>query len=353
MNITQISVNRANIAQTQQQGGITPRTLTDGEIRVEVEEFGLSSNNISYAATGDMLGYWAHFSTEDTWGVVPVWGFARVTESKCAQIAPGERIFGYLPMASQHIFKPSDVSALCFSDASPARAQLHPWYTRLYRCEHDPAFDSAQMAIQQSLWALFMTGWMMAQELKSSVDGVLLSSASSKTAISLAWALKQDDIYTVGFTSAGNKAFVESLDIYSQVLTYDNVQVPESISRAAYVDFAGNAQVTSDMHVVLDHRLVDSILIGGTHRAPSAEPLPMPGPAPRFFFIPDVAEAAANKIGFENYHDDFAKHFSDFVTWAAAWIEVDYAGGADAVEAGYAACSNGSVAPNKILSFTW
>eukprot|EP01034_Spumella_vulgaris_P045298 gene45298-56422_t len=52
--------------------------LQEGEIRVQVDRFALTSNNITYAAMGDMLQYWQFFpSGEAGWGIIPVWGFGR------------------------------------------------------------------------------------------------------------------------------------------------------------------------------------------------------------------------------------------------------------------------------------
>ena len=43
--------------------------LQDGEIRVQVDRFALTSNNITYAAMGEMLQYWQFFpSGEAGWG---------------------------------------------------------------------------------------------------------------------------------------------------------------------------------------------------------------------------------------------------------------------------------------------
>ena len=47
--------------------------LADGQVRVRVESFALTANNITYAALGDMLNYWQFFPTgEAGWGIVPV-----------------------------------------------------------------------------------------------------------------------------------------------------------------------------------------------------------------------------------------------------------------------------------------
>ena len=58
------------------------RALADGEARLAVEHFALTSNNITYGAFGDTMKYWQFFPAEDAaWGCIPVWGFATVVES--------------------------------------------------------------------------------------------------------------------------------------------------------------------------------------------------------------------------------------------------------------------------------
>ena len=67
--------------------------LAPGQVRVAVDLFSLSANNITYAAFGDAGSYWRFFpSGEDGWGIVPVRGFATVTESTHDGMAVGERL---------------------------------------------------------------------------------------------------------------------------------------------------------------------------------------------------------------------------------------------------------------------
>ncbi|MEM6709836.1 MAG: DUF2855 family protein [Pseudomonadota bacterium] len=350
-----IHVHRQDITESRARKDLEARTLEDGEVRIAIDRLGLSANNISYAAAGDMLGYWAHFSTDPDWGVVPVWGFATVIESRCRAIPDGEQIFGFLPMASQHIFRPESVTNLCFADESVARASLHPWYRRLYRCAADPAFTADRENAQLLLWALFMTGWMMAEDLADGIETVYLSSASSKTALALAWALKHSGraIRTVGLTSPGNRAFVEALNVYSTIATYDEQPLDQAAAPSAYVDFAGDGALRSELHVALGDQLKDSVLIGATHRAPADKPLPMPGPAPRFFFIPDVAEAQAKALGLETYHGQFARAWQGFADWATAWLQIESEQGIAAIEAGYQSLITGDVAPRSGLVYQW
>ncbi|HZF83732.1 MAG TPA: DUF2855 family protein, partial [Burkholderiaceae bacterium] len=75
--------------------------LATGQVRVGIDTFALTSNNITYAAFGDAMSYWQFFPTaEEGWGQVPVWGFGRVVQSLHPGVAVGERLYGYFPMAS-------------------------------------------------------------------------------------------------------------------------------------------------------------------------------------------------------------------------------------------------------------
>ena len=100
--------------------------LPDGQVRVGIETFALTSNNITYAAMGEAMQYWQFFPVADTgdvpWGHIPVWGFGTVTESRHPQVAVGERLYGYFPMASSVDLTPEKLSDKAFSDAAPHRA---------------------------------------------------------------------------------------------------------------------------------------------------------------------------------------------------------------------------------------
>src|SRR3954468_24396884 len=105
--------------------------LADGQIRVHVDAFALTSNNITYAAFGEAMSYWQFFpSGEAGWGIVPVWGFGQVLQSPHPGVAVGERLYGYWPMASHAVLQPDRLDASGFTDAAPHRAPLHAVYNR-------------------------------------------------------------------------------------------------------------------------------------------------------------------------------------------------------------------------------
>ena len=56
--------------------------LSAGEVLTRIECFAYSANNITYAAAGDLLGYWQFFPAagDDAqhWGITPVWGLSLI-----------------------------------------------------------------------------------------------------------------------------------------------------------------------------------------------------------------------------------------------------------------------------------
>jgi len=107
-----------------------PAPLADGQIRVRIDAFGFTANNVTYAAAGDMIGYWAFFPAPDSgddgtnWGRVPVWGFAEVVETRADPVHAGDRLFGYFPMSTELVMTPMQVTGASLTDGAEHRAAL-------------------------------------------------------------------------------------------------------------------------------------------------------------------------------------------------------------------------------------
>ncbi|MEO1058381.1 MAG: DUF2855 family protein, partial [Actinomycetota bacterium] len=232
---------------------------------------------------------------------------------------------------------------------------LHPWYTRLYRCGSDPLYTAAGEPLQAVMWALFMTGWALADQLAGNAATVVVSSASSKTSLALAWSLRREapDVTVVGLTSAGNARFVEETDAYDITATYDDMALEDVAGPAAYVDTAGNPGVTGRVHAALGDRLVDSITLGATHRGAGGDGAALVGPPPRFFFIPDVAEQGAAAQGAGAYHARFASAWSDFAPWIGSRLNIVEATGIDAIVDAYQRAAAGAFAPDTAAVLSW
>ena len=60
--------------------------LAAGAIRLAIESFSVTANNVTYAVVGDGFGYWNFFPAPEGMGIVPMWGHARVIESNHPEI---------------------------------------------------------------------------------------------------------------------------------------------------------------------------------------------------------------------------------------------------------------------------
>jgi hypothetical protein len=319
--------------------------LAEGQVRVRIERFALTSNNITYAAFGDAMNYWRFYPTdEDAWGNIPVWGFATVAESHHAGVPVGERVYGYFPMASSVVLTPVRVSTGSWIDGAPHRAELHPVYNQLMRCAADPFYTLDTEDVQALLRPLFITSWLIDDFLADNdffgARVMLLSSASSKTAYGTAFQLAQrEGIDVVGLTSPGNVAFCESLGCYDRVLTYDQLDAIDADAACVYVDFAGNSDLRRAIHTRFVN-LKHSSSIGGTHIEHLGAARDLPGPRATLFFAPAQIKKRHAEWGADGLAQRLVAAWQTFVGTVtrrdAPWLTVEQHPGRTAVEAAYA-----------------
>ena len=324
--------------------------LAPGQVRVRIEQFALTSNNITYAAFGEAMNYWRFYPAgEEGWGVIPVWGFATVVESTHPEVPVGERVYGYFPMASHTVLTPVRVSPGGWSDGAPHRADLHPVYNQLTRCASDPFYTADTEAVQALLRPLFITSWLIDDFLADNhffgARVMLLSSASSKTAYGTAFQLAQrEGIEVVGLTSPGNVAFCESLGCYDRVLTYDQLDTLAADLACVYVDFAGNDELRRAIHTRFVN-LKHSSSIGGTHIEHLGTARDLPGPRATLFFAPAQIKKRATEWGPAGLNQRLVAAWQAFSTAVAQpgapWIVVQTHHGRAAVEAAYAQVLSG------------
>ena len=85
------------------------------------------------------------------WDSIPVWGFGTVQASRHPDIRPGERLYGYFPMASHADLSPARVTGLSFMDSAPHRAELHAVYNQNLRCSADLFYTAGTEDLQALL----------------------------------------------------------------------------------------------------------------------------------------------------------------------------------------------------------
>ena len=324
--------------------------LDDGAVRITIDSFALTSNNITYAAFGDAMQYWQFFPTADaSTGCIPVWGFGVVSESRCAGIGIGERVYGFLPMSSDVVLHPVGVTASGFIDGAGHRRELHPVYNHYRRCAADPDHQPSREAEQALLRPLFTTSFLIDDFFDEQQDfgaaSIVLSSASSKTAYGTAFLLARRALgdaaapKIIGLTSAPNLDFTRSLGCYDEVLRYAEVQRLAADVPTAFIDFSGNAESRAELHRHFGDRLVYSCSVGGTHWESLGSGKGLPGPRPVLFFAPAQAKKRAADWGPAELQRRIGSAWTAFVERVAdpadPWMRVVRGRGQASIEAVY------------------
>lgn len=338
-------VRRNDLSDTRIDQG-PPPTPDDGEVVLRVESFALTANNVTYGVAGDSIGYWQFFPAAEGWGRLPVWGYATVEASAHPDFQPGERFYGYWPVSSHLKVRPRRTGA-GFVDESAHRAALPPTYNQ-YRTAPAGGEHEAERSIVQ-----FTTAFLLEDFLEDNdyfgAGQVLMTSASSRTSIGLAQILKRiGKARTIGLTSPRNKAFVDSLGYYDQVILYDDFEAAGVSGPTVLVDFAGDAGLIARIHTALGDELKYSCLVGLTHWdrfAPGGGGLP--GPEPVFFFAPDRIRKRVQEwggAGFQQRHDDA---WSDFAQDVGRWLKVETHEGPEAARNIYLSILKGEATPDR------
>lgn len=331
-----------------------PGALAPGAARLKVEAFALTANNVTYATFGEQMGYWNFFPAPEGWGRVPVWGFATVTESNAEGVPAGARVYGYLPISDSFDVTPANMGKASFLDAAAHRQGLAAIYNTYIFTAADPSYDAKLEAEQMLFRPLFTTGFMIDDCLMETGDAVpetvIISSASSKTALALAHCLKQrGQVDAVALTSPGNKAYLESLGLYARVETYDDADKLHARGLTAYVDFLGRPSLTADIHHALHDRLVRSLVIGVTDWEGSRAPVALPDPQPEFFFVPTYAAERAKALGPDVLNAKLGAALAGFYKASSKYLKPESAHGRSAIESAWLDTLDAKVPPSKGL----
>ncbi|MBC7519777.1 MAG: DUF2855 family protein [Sandarakinorhabdus sp.] len=342
MLVTELYVRRDDLA------AITAATrdtsVGDGEALFHIESFALTANNMTYAAHGVDMAYWGFFPGPEGFGIVPVWGFASVLESRAPGIEPGQRFYGYWPMASHALLRPGRISPRGFTDNAAHRAKLPPVYNNYVPAS--PAYGPE--AVQALFRPLYTTSFVLDAMLSGSpAKALVLTSASSKTALGLAQAAKGRK-RVIGLTSAANIGFVAATGYYDAVVDYADVSsLAAEAGPAALVDFSGNGAVRHAVHTALGDRLIESHVVGDTHWE-VGNTNNLPGVAPQLFFAPSVIVDRIAQWGADGFETRLAAAWAGFMA-STCWLRVVHDTGADAVAAHWRALAAGRIDPAEGL----
>jgi len=330
-----------------------PRRLYSDEIRVRVDRFAFTANNVTYALFGDRMGYWDLYPATEGYGRPPVWGFGTIVESRAPDLQVGERLYGLWPISAQCVLRTDRVTETGFVETSSSRTARAAAYNHYLRIDGAPDFAPELEAVQAVFRPLFITSFLIADFLEEN-DGfgtqtAVISSASSKTSLGLGHLLKHsaNRWRTIGLTSAGNVDFVRRTAYFDEVRTYDEVT---TISRqpSVFVDMAGGAALRAAVHERLANNLTYSCAVGGTHWEDPGRAQGLPGPRPTLFFAPGRSEKRRSDWGPAGFESRYGAAWDSFRASASHWTEeIDFRGQAE-VETLYRAVLEGKLAPHTV-----
>lgn len=327
--------------------------LADGQVLFEIDRFALTSNNISYAAAGDLLNYWGFFPAPDRWGRIPAMGYGRVAASRHPGVAEGILCFGFYPM-SRYLVIDAEPNGGGMIDTVPHRAEHAPVYRTYSDTDKDPLHRDARADELILLRGLFMTSFLVDDLLDDEdffgADTSIVTSASSKTSIALGHLLaKRGRGPVVGLTSPRNREFVAKLGCYDEVVLYDELdRLPDitTASGAVMVDMAGNGEVVAGVHERLGDALAYSCTVGATHWEAPARPKTLPGPQPEFFFAPARIVKRSQDWGPGGLQERLGASWHVFADWSETWMTIRRRSGEEALRQVYLEVLNGDLDPS-------
>ena len=328
-----------------------PPAVASGQVLLRVDRFALTANNISYAKAGDMLRYWDFFPADGGFGRIPAMGFGDVIESAHPDVTEGQRVFGFFPMSRYLVIEPSRAGAGGIFDGVAHRQGIAPAYNTYSPTDTDADYAPSHEDAHMLMRGLFMTSFLV-DDYVTDNDGfgatqVVISSASSKTAIALAYLVsKREGVSCVGLTSPRNAAFVKGLDYYDDVVHYEDVEGIRD-EPTVFVDMAGSGNITNRLHSRLGEHMKCSCSVGVTHFDETPRATDLPGAQPEFFFAPSQMQKRAAEWGPAGLSQRMGDSWANFRDASKAWLEVQRGHGRGALESAYHETLEGRTLPSQ------
>ena len=358
MDVRQFQVNRSNLDKHRIVELPAPE-LDDGEILTRIERFALTANNVTYGVVGERIGYWKFFPVEQkknqNWGVIPAWGFAEVVESKAGTIKKGERLYGYFPMGTHLVIKPEKVTKERLIDASEHRKELPPVYNSYLRVgEPNEQVDNERALLHP----LFATSYCLHDYFKANgwfeAEQVVITSASSKTAIGVGYALMSDiqAPSSVGLTSPAKLDYLAGLGVYDSVVPYDSLLSVDPTKASVVIDMSGSGDILAKLHIYLGPNMKFCSNVGLTHWPDNTMKTGFIKERSAMFFAPGHIKKRTEEWG----KGEFERKANQFWLTASkksrAWLNIETIDGLDEIVKPFKNLVAGTVPPQVGLIVT-
>lgn len=327
--------------------------IQEGEALLKVEKYMFSSNNITYGVIGHRFRYWEFYPVNETYGIIPVWGYTRVVESKHEGLQKGDVFHGYLPMSQYFKVKVEKASEQGFVDASSHRVELpkiYNYYTNSNtELEKQNDFLNYLLVTRTTFSTSFLLYDYISKANFFDAKQIILTSASSKTALGLAHLLHKnksnDNKEIIGLTSARNVEFVEKTGYYDKVIKYgDAIEVIDNQS-SIIIDMAGSATLLHKLADYLGDGFKQAVQVGLTDWESERVEKKLPNAA--VFFAPSQVQILFKEHGKAKAMQIIMSEMMDFTATIQKHLSIEYTNNMDEVGLLFEKFLNGNIEPNK------
>jgi hypothetical protein len=178
---------------------------------------------------------------------------------------------------------------------------------------------------------------------------VIVTSASSKTAIGLGYALAADMASppAIGLTSSGNRDKVQALELYDRVFAYNALDEIDCTRPTVIVDLSGNGALLSELHAKLGINMKYTSNVGATHYTANETGPHFIHERSHLFFAPSHIQKRAAEWGAGEFESKAQRFWRDAAIKSRDWLVIEHHSGMDALAPVYAQLLAGDCAPDK------
>jgi len=337
---------------------VNPNAVDEGQVMVKVDKLALTANSISYvlAHQEGILSYLDSFPAPEGLAHIPCWGYGDVVYSKSADVAEGERLYGFFPIASHVILTVGEAKPNGFTDTSPGRDAVAPFYSEYNYARKEPGYAPEFEDTVMLFRPLFGTSYLLQSFCQDheffGADRVIVTSASSKTAMGFGYLLQKkyaEKVKAIGLTSPRNHDFVVGLDCFNEVLTYDQVDLIDRGGKVLFFDVAGDRELLEKVHLRMGDAIAYSGQVGRTHWDADHDDacVALPGAKPVFWSGPDQVMKLRERHGGGGMMKVIGASMVDFLMAAHNWIKMMPAEGPEAIDNRVRSVLDGGVNANE------
>ena len=334
--------------------------LEPNQVRFSVDRFALTSNNISYAAAGDMLDYWSFFPAKDGWGRIPAMGFGDVVETRHPDVPVGERVFGFFPMASELVIDVEGMTPEHYVDGAPPSPQPRPGLPTVPSGRRGPSLRGLSRSpdpLDARAVHDFLPGGRIPRgprrlRRRDLRPGKCLEQDVDRPGLSCSLAGVPDGSSESPGTPTANLSQNSGSTTPPWAMARPRIFLranPRYLST-----FSGNGTFVTDLHNHLGDALKHHCFVGATHWDAGARDENLPGPEPSFFFAPGEIKNRLDAWGAEEFQRRIREGWGRFCASSDSWLDVRTHQGPGALAEVYANVLGGKSNPREghVLSLT-